>query len=346
MAKISVIIPIYNVEVYLRQCLDSLVNQSFKDVEFICINDGSPDNCGEILKEYSQRDFRFKVITQENKGQGSARNAGLEASSGEYILFVDPDDWMEQNAFEKIYSFFEKNNGDVIQFNYREYTENTGEYVINNFADFLNKKFNYNLKNYESYNWEDVFGCGFKYSKFTVWTKAYRKSFLDKYEIKFPNNKNGEDDVFSTQVFINSDKIYYLEDYLYNYRLRNNSSCNSISDDNFCIFENLHRIIMLLEWKGIYKKLKSSFSKYKIDVISRHYQNISQGQRKKYKKCAKEILTKREYIKFLIRTSNGNSFFETILSLKNERKNAVKYKVITVLGIKFRIKPRNNGEKQ
>lgn len=338
MAEVSVIIPIYNVEVYLNQCLDSLAEQNFKDAEFICVDDGSPDNCGAILKEYAEKDPRFIIITQQNKGQGTARNKGLEQAKGRYIIFADPDDYMETGAIEKIYNCFEQKKADVIQFNYKEFSENTNEIIkSNNFADFLRKKFNYELKNTQFYRWQEVFADGFKYSEFKIWTKAYSKNFLDKYEIKFPNNKNGEDDVFSAQVFLNSDKIYYLENCLYNYRLRNNSSCNSISDDKFCIFENVHRIRMLILQKGLYPRLKKSFSKYKTDVISRYYQNISKENKHKYKLCAKEILTKKEYICFLFRTSNGNSFFENLFSLKNERKNAVKYKVFTLMGLKFRI---------
>ena len=102
--KISVIIPIYKVEKYLRFCLDSLCVQTLKDIEIICVNDGSPDNCGEILKEYEKKDNRFYIINQENLGSGPARNNGLDYAKGEFVGFVDPDDWVSPNYFEILYN--------------------------------------------------------------------------------------------------------------------------------------------------------------------------------------------------------------------------------------------------
>ena len=97
MPKFSIIIPVYNVEKYLVECLESIVNQSFKDFEVICVNDGSTDNSLEILQKYAENDERFKVLNQENQGQGIARNNALNIANGEYILFVDPDDFIELN---------------------------------------------------------------------------------------------------------------------------------------------------------------------------------------------------------------------------------------------------------
>ena len=94
MPKVSIILPVYNVEKYLSQCLDSIVNQTLKDFECICINDGSPDNSLAILKEYASKDSRIKIINQENKGQSSARNVGMNFSKGKYIAFIDSDDWI------------------------------------------------------------------------------------------------------------------------------------------------------------------------------------------------------------------------------------------------------------
>ena len=105
MPKISIIIPVYNVENYIKQALDSVVNQTFKDIEIICINDCTPDKSFEIVKEYAKNDDRFVLIEQEtNQGQGVARNIGIEKASGEYIMFLDPDDWFALNACELTYN--------------------------------------------------------------------------------------------------------------------------------------------------------------------------------------------------------------------------------------------------
>ena len=103
MVKISIIVPVYNTEPYLEQCLDSIINQTLEDIEIICVNDGSTDNSLSILEEYASKDNRIRIINQENKGQGFARNNGLKNVNGEYVLFVDSDDWIELNTCEALY---------------------------------------------------------------------------------------------------------------------------------------------------------------------------------------------------------------------------------------------------
>ena len=109
MTKVSVIVPVYNVEDYLCECLDSLITQTLSDIEIICINDGSTDNSLEILTNYSKRDSRIKIITQENKGLSSARNRGFEFINGKYTYFIDSDDILKSDALEKLYNLAEAN---------------------------------------------------------------------------------------------------------------------------------------------------------------------------------------------------------------------------------------------
>lgn len=343
MAKISIVIPVYNVENYIGQCLDSLISQSLRDIEIVCVNDGSTDSSGEIIKKYAQEDSRFKIIEQANQGPGEARNNGIRNSSGEYIMFVDPDDWVEADALEKIYNFQKENNAQVVQFDYKEYAEATGQYSYVSFSDFLRKKVHFDLPNGGSYSRKDVFEKKFKYIKLTVWSKVYKRSFILENNIKFPKNKQGEDDVFSIQVILNADKIYYIKDYLYIYRQRFNSAVHKVSDEHFCVFENIETVKKIIEQKGLYQKHEKDFSKYKLDVITRHYFNIPLESRKKYKIAAKNIMSGREYVKFLLKIMNGNTFSENIFSIKNDRKNAIKRKVVTVLGLKFKFIPKNSG---
>ena len=116
--KISIIIPVYNVEEYLPKCLDSVINQTLKDIEIICINDCSTDNSLEILENYVKKDSRIIVLNQEkNQGQGAARNRGLQIASGEYVGFVDSDDWVENDYFEKLYNAAIKYNADIATVN-------------------------------------------------------------------------------------------------------------------------------------------------------------------------------------------------------------------------------------
>ena len=118
MPAISVIIPIYNVEKYLRRCLDSMLAQTFTDWQAVCVNDGSPDGCAEILAEYAARDARFTIVTKENGGLSDARNAGMGAAVGEYILYLDSDDFIHPQTLEIAYYFAQRDNSDIVSFTY------------------------------------------------------------------------------------------------------------------------------------------------------------------------------------------------------------------------------------
>ena len=113
MVKVSVIIPIYNTEKYLKKCLNSLIHQTLSDIEIICVNDGSTDKSIDILRNFASQDHRIKIIEQENKKQGAARNAGMKIAQGEYIGFVDSDDWVDLDYFEKLYISAIKHKADI-----------------------------------------------------------------------------------------------------------------------------------------------------------------------------------------------------------------------------------------
>ena len=111
---ISVIIPVYNVEAYLERCLDSVINNTYKNLEIICVNDGSPDNCQSILEKYALQDSRIKLIIQENRGLSAARNTAIDSTSGDYLYFLDSDDWIHRNTFSMLLQAAEKSGADVI----------------------------------------------------------------------------------------------------------------------------------------------------------------------------------------------------------------------------------------
>ena len=150
MVKVSLVVPIYNSSKYLNKCIDSLVNQTLKDIEIILINDGSTDKSLEILKNYQQKDNRIKILTQNHKKQGKARNYGISVAQGEYIGFVDSDDWCELDMFEKLYEKAIKTDSDITMCAVTTYNDNNnGEFSqANTYAnldifpkDFLNKVF-------------------------------------------------------------------------------------------------------------------------------------------------------------------------------------------------------------
>lgn len=210
MSKVSVIIPVYNVEKYLAKCLDSVIAQTFRDIEIICVNDGSTDNSLQILTEYSNKDERIKIITKPNGGLFSARHVGMVSAIGEYILFVDSDDWIEKTLIEKTLDKICETNVDVVVYGSYTVKEDkiaNGMYSVNKIPDKFKEKV-LTLKDYE----DNLF-------RFppTAWCKLYRKKFIDDNNIKFQEIKDGEDQLFYLHTFLCAKSIYVLNENLYYY---------------------------------------------------------------------------------------------------------------------------------
>ena len=205
MPKVSIIIPVYNVEPYLRQCLDSVVNQTLEDIEIICIDDCSTDNSYEILKKYASKDNRIVVLKQEyNQGQGAARNKALNMAKGNYIMFLDSDDWYELNACETAYNAIVEKNGDVGTFSYNDY-EN-GKIKPSYVTQYVIKCYNKEMQ-------QDVF------TFITIWNRIFRRSFLVDNNIYFYINLvTSEDVIFSGLIFLHNPVNVYIKESLINYR--------------------------------------------------------------------------------------------------------------------------------
>ena len=199
--KISVIIPVYNTEEYLKECLDSVINQTLKDIEIILIDDGSTDNSGKFCDEYAEKDTRIKVIHQENQGLGRVRNKGLKIAKGEYIGFVDSDDWIAQDFYEKLYNAAIDNDSEIAIAKIKTY------YYKKGFFDLYSNKNDLTI----------VF-------KSIVCDSIFRKSFLDKYKIKFAEGIVFEDVIFTLKVncYIKR-RFFYVDSYYYYRKDRKNS---------------------------------------------------------------------------------------------------------------------------
>lgn len=233
--KISVIIPVYNCEKYLERCLDSIIEQSYKDFEIICVDDGSTDNSLEILKKYAQKHINISIYTQENKGPSAARNYGMEKAKGEYITFVDADDWLDLDCFEKLIS--KDLNVDLIYFNYIEHIENV--LVPHVYYDFQKPYIN---KVSEFYN--EAF-----YFPQTSWGKLIKSEFLKKYNIIFDQKiLCTEDKVFWYEVLSHKPSIYTVDNMFYHYYRRKGSETY-----NFTLERIFHNTIDNLKAKDFYK---------------------------------------------------------------------------------------------
>lgn len=208
---ISIIVPVYNVEKYLRKCIDSIINQTYKNLEIILVDDGSPDNCGTICDEYAQKDNRIKVIHKENGGVSSARNEGLRSATGKWISFIDADDWIEEIFCEILLNKAVKNRCDVALCGYSRVTDNRIEKINANGKDAF-----FNSKEYLIKSLNPQTGFGFCHMK------LIKKEILN--NISFNENiVVGEDALFCIMFSINIKKSIFVEKALYNYRVNRES---------------------------------------------------------------------------------------------------------------------------
>ena len=337
--KISVIIPVYNVEKYLQKCLDSIVNQSLKDFEIVCINDGSTDSSLEILKDFASRDSRFVIIDKKNEGQGVARNLGINLAKGEYILFVDPDDWIEADSLEILYNYAKNNNAQIVKFNYKTYNEKTKKIKNINFANIIKKRFKYDLNKNCTYSWKTFKEHCLNGLGVVVWDCLYQTDFIKSNSIKMAETKSAEDHLFAIGARLLADKIYYLDKYLYFYRTREGSAVNSINKDNLCIFDNIEELRTFIKKNSLYSELENEFKNYAKGVINWHYGQTPTEQIEKYKELSKKYFeSEKEYKTFFYKLEvDNNKFLEQLFSVKNQRLHGKKYKIITFCKLKIRI---------
>jgi glycosyltransferase involved in cell wall biosynthesis len=247
LCKVSVIVIAYNIECYIKKCLDSIINQTFKDLELIVVNDGSTDKTLEQIKKAAASDSRINVIDKENGGAMTARISGLNASSGEYILFVDGDDWIHLETIEKLYKRALEENADIVLYNYY-FAYNDNLKASKSYIDNLNQ-IDDNLKS--------SLLC---YISPTLWSKFIKRKFLINNNISFPSNLSYAEDLATViNLFMNNPKISMLNNNLYYYFQRENSITNSLDNRVFDILKSVDYIRSNLLKKGLYQKYKEEF---------------------------------------------------------------------------------------
>jgi glycosyltransferase family protein len=349
MPKISVVVPVYNVEKYLKECLDSILNQSYKDFEVVCVNDGSTDNSLEILNEYAKKDLRINVINQENQGSGLTRNDGLSLVKGDYIIFVDADDYLEEGLFESLVKSFCENPDIAIfgakTFNCKRNKIYKGQYSSKKFKkDFsVNNLFQYHT---------------------VCWNKAYRNLFLKENNLIFEDIKTGEEQAFCIKCYLLAKSVKIIKKDFYVYRkYRNGSLTTSKRKKDISPIQNTYLIEKFLSEHKVDAKLKDKiltkyilkcFSWYgktdktylkifysELENLFKYLQTKEEGFWWKYytlksydidKKCA-SILMKLNIFKAII----FRKFFENKI-IKNIVSKDAEHLHIRLLGLRFKIR--------
>lgn len=209
--KISIIVPIYNVEKYLNRCIESIVNQTYQNLEIILVDDGSPDQCPEICDQWALKDSRIKVVHKENGGLSDARNKGMEIASGDYIGFIDSDDWIKETMYELMLTFMKNNACDIVECDV-SYVNEVGEKKSNSIKR-CNKIYTRNEALKAVINADGL--------KSVVWNKLYKSEVLK--PLTFKNGKLNEDEFFTFYVIDMCNYIGYISEALYYYLQRNSS---------------------------------------------------------------------------------------------------------------------------
>ena len=270
--QISVIIPIYNCEKYIKECLSSLIKQTFKNFEIICINDGSNDDTLKILKKFEAKDERIIIFNQNNSGPGIARNVGMKKSKGEYLMFLDSDDIFKKTMLEELYIKIKENDSDVVICNSQNFEKKK-----------LWKKFyekNYMISNniikQKTFSSLDIEKDFFNLFIWWPWDKLFKRKYIENLGIEYQNLKSSEDLFFIAASVITAKKISYLDKILINHRIGiKNSVSNSRqkSWDNF--YYALKGLKKFIKEKGLYKRFKQDFINYVASFSIWQLENIN-----------------------------------------------------------------------
>ena len=259
--KISVIVPVYNVEKYIRQCLESIVNQTYRNLEIIVVNDGTKDNSMQIVKEFLS-DTRIKIINKENGGLSSARNRGMEEATGDYISFVDSDDWIELNTYEELVKNL--NEEDVIIFNYSRIEDSTGEKIEE-----------YHIKDSEMIDLEKDYSYLYAKIAHSCWNKLYKIDYLKKNDFKFLEILY-EDVFWNIQVIYSTTDIKILNKSFYNYRINRKGRIMKSSKSNNAEYlkkQNIAYEVILENIEKYIEKNKKNYSAGKMVYILAEREN-------------------------------------------------------------------------
>ena len=258
--KVSVIVPVYNVEKYLCECMDSIINQTLDDIEIICVNDGSTDNSLEILEEYAQKDSRVKVITIENSGLSIARNYGIQHAQGEYIGFVDSDDYIDSTMYEKLYISCVQNNLDLAICKISLFDDKTCQ--VYNDLDYFNLNV-FTGFDKEIFNSDDTkpFTCNINVN---AYNKLYKKSLLDNNSIEFPPHLIFEDEVFFIKTYLYAKRISVVNEFLYYYRVNRAGSITYQDKEN----NYVDMVEVYKKERDIFKQI-NKYDEYKLLLANR-----------------------------------------------------------------------------
>ena len=364
--EVSVVVPAYNVEEYIEQCLKSILKQTFENIEILCIDDGSRDRTVDIIREYMAKDGRIRLLEQEHQYAGAARNAGIDASRGAYLLFWDADDFFEETAVEEMYREIRKEDSDICICNARQYDTRTGTYKMPKY--YLNKKY---LPSQIPFSAETVPEYIFNITTNVAWNKMYKKEFVEREGLRFETVQRANDQFFVMLSLAKAKKIAATDEMLINYRINNSQSLTGgFSISPLSSFETLMRIQEALKELKVWRKVEQSFVNkalngmlYSLKIQTRIHGFITLYNKMKTEGFAQLGITgrtpdyfysEREYIRYkeLMESRDGESYLleqmrkGVMQNMQDDFENSTAYKIIRKMyrAVK-KVRKKERGEK-
>jgi len=350
MPKVSIVVPIYNVEKYLRQCLDSVVNQTLKDIEIICVNDGSTDNSLQILKEYAENNNNIKIINKSNSGYGNSMNIGIDIATGDYIGIVEPDDYIDACMFEILYNKAIETGVDIVKSDFYQFSED----MVQNVVLLDSEKTHYN-RIIVPVKEKSVF-----HLVMNTWTGLYKRSFINKYNIRHNETPGAryQDQGFWFQTIMNAKSVYFLNKPFYHYRYFSSNSTNNPNGFDWIQTEYKFIYDKLQTNQELWNALKYEYNYFKFFNYLFNYRKLSQKQMRQnlrfLRDTFKEIYDRHEidmslfssYDQYMYKLliSNENKYYrmvngkDTFMQKLFSIKNKDNHKIVRILGLKIKIK--------
>jgi len=337
---VSVIIPVHNGEKYLKECLDSVVSQTLKDIEIICVNDGSTDGSLDLLNDYQVKDSRIKIISQESSNAGHARNVGLAYAIGEYLSFLDCDDWFEKEMLKSMFSLGKKVNADIVFCKAETYNQKTKTYSSKSYS--LKERL---VPKNKVFSCRDIQEDAFQFCRTAAWDKLYKASFIKDEKILFQEQPRMNDCFFTSMANIHAKRMIVCNQIFVHYRINIGVSITSSPEKTYpCTLNTFKRINEFLSendlimykksWQNfILRKIVEEFAFFPEEIAYKYYMllkkcNFNLNKMKKSEIYDQDFFDL--YIKYFDKDIDERSFKEQLpkyhqdISKKRRQSNLIK----------------------
>lgn len=269
---VSIVLPVYNAEKYIEKCLDMITGQTLRDIQIICVDDGSPDGSAELVRRYAKKDDRILLISQENGGGGAARNRGMQEATGKYILFLDCDDFFEKDMVERAYRRAEETRAEITVYKSDQYNMDTGRYVLEDWA-----MLEWALPPYEPFGRREISTNVFKAFVGWAWDKLYLREFVEKHGLRFQEQRTTNDALFVFGALVMAKRIATVRKILIHRRVDTRDSLSKTREKSW---DNFYRMLLelkaLLESSGLYKELEKDYINYALHFCLWNYNTLAE----------------------------------------------------------------------